>query len=332
MRFGLAIPQYGFSLPSGETSFEVTAAWARSAEELGFDSVWVSDHLFYSFSRYGADPAPIAALEPLTTLAGLATVTERVRLGVLVLCAAFRHPSLVAKAAATIDAVSGGRLELGLGAGWLEEEFAAFGYPFGQIGVRFRGLEDALAITTGLLGSDQPVSFAGAVWQTREAPSSPTPVQRPLPVWVGGKGGPRLLRLAARFATGWNAVWRLAPEPYAAKLADVATACEREGRDPATFRRTIGLYSLVGETEPQAEETFERARAAFPADAMREDTWSSWATDTLSGSPQQAIDRIGAFAALGVEEIIVSPWTLPFAVIEPDMVSLLAERVLPACR
>ncbi len=141
-----------------------------------------------------------------------------------------------------------------------------------------------------------------------------------------------MLRLAARFATGWNAVWRLAPEPYAAKLADVATACEREGRDPATFRRTIGLYSLVGETEPQAEATFERARAALPRRCDAGGHLVVVGGRHAERIAQQAIDRIGAFAALGVEEIIVSPWALPFAVIEPDIVSLLAERVLPACR
>ena len=121
MRVGLAIPQYGFSLPGGEISFVDTATWAHRAESLGFDGVWLSDHFLYTFARYGAGDAPIAALEPLTALAGLAAVTERVRLGVLVLGAPFRHPSLVAKAAATIDQLSGGRLELGLGRGLARE-------------------------------------------------------------------------------------------------------------------------------------------------------------------------------------------------------------------
>ena len=149
MRVGLAIPQYGFSLPDGDTSFADTATWAHRAESLGFDSVWLSDHFFYSFARYGADRGPIPALEPLTSLAGLATVTERVRLGVIVLGAPYRHPSLVAKAAATIDQLSGGRVEIGLGAGWLEQEFDAFGYEFGSVGERFDALEDALRIVAG---------------------------------------------------------------------------------------------------------------------------------------------------------------------------------------
>ena len=332
MRFGLAIPQYGFSLPSGRISFEDAAVWARTAEDLGFDSVWLSDHLFYSFSRYGADPTPISALEPLATLGGLAAVTERVRLGVLVLCAAFRHPALVAKAAATIDVLSAGRLELGLGAGWLEEEFHAFGYRFAPVGERFTTLQDALAITHRMLGGTEPVVREGALWSVDGVRLSPAPTQDPVPVWVGGKGGPRLPQLAARYATGWNAVWRIEPGSYRERIGDVGIACERVGRDPATFRRTIGLYTLVAGTEKEARSTFERARAGFPGDAMRGDTWTSWRADTLSGSPEQAIERIGSFAELGVEEIVVSPWVLPFAVMDPAAVELFAERVVPACR
>ena len=138
MRFGLSLPHYGFSLPTGQITFADAAGWARRAEALGFDSVWVSDHFFYSFARYGADPSPISSLEPLATLAGVAAVTDRVRLGTLVLCAAFRHPALLAKAATSIDLLSGGRLDLGLGAGWMAEEFEAFGYRFGSPGERSR--------------------------------------------------------------------------------------------------------------------------------------------------------------------------------------------------
>jgi alkanesulfonate monooxygenase SsuD/methylene tetrahydromethanopterin reductase-like flavin-dependent oxidoreductase (luciferase family) len=318
MRFGLAIPQYGFSLPSGEIGFGDATAWARRAEELGFDSVWLSDHFFYSFGRYGADPSPIAALEPLTALAGIAVATTHVRLGVIVLAAAFRPPAIVAKAAATIDRLSAGRFELALGAGWLEDEFTAFGYPFGPVGERFDELERVLAELTRRLAD--------------ASPPLPPPVQDPFPVWLGGKGGPRLLRLAARHAVGWNLVWRAAPDRYGAALADVARACDRERRDPETFRRTVGLYGIVGATEEEARARFQRARASFPGDAMHDETWDSWRSDTLSGSPEQVIERVEAFAALGVEELILSPWALPFAVIEPQIVEIFASRVIPACR
>src|SRR6188474_19427 len=167
MRFGLSLPHYGFSLPSGETSFSAVAEWAKKAEDLGFDSVWVSDHFFYSFARYGADPSPIASLEPLATLAGIAAVTDRVRLGTLVLCAAFRHPALLAKAATSIDLLSGGRLDLGLGAGWMEEEFEAFGYRFRSPGERFAILEETVEVLRELFGGE-PVTHEGPTVSLRE--------------------------------------------------------------------------------------------------------------------------------------------------------------------
>jgi probable F420-dependent oxidoreductase len=247
MRFGLSLPHYGFSLPSGETSFEAVAGWAKRAEALGFDSVWVSDHFFYSFARYGADPAPIASLEPLTTLAGIASVTDRVRLGTLVLCAPFRHPALLARVASSIDLLSGGRLDLGVGAGWLEEEFDAFGFPFGTVGERFAALEESLEVLQ-LLFRGEPVAYEGSNVTLRDAVLAPAP-DRPPPMWVGGKGGPRLLRAAARFADGWNTVWRVTPEGYADKVADVRAACEAVERDPSGFGLSIGLYSLIGEDE-----------------------------------------------------------------------------------
>ena len=318
MRFGLALPQYGFSLPTGRIGLDDAIGWARRAEDLGFDSVWLSDHFFYSFARYGGDPTPIDGLEPLTALGAIAASTGRVRLGVLVLAAGFRPPELVAKAAATIDRLSGGRLELGLGAGWLEEEFVAFGYRFGTIGERFDVLERTLReLTRSLADLGAP---------------GPPPVQEPVPIWVGGKGGPRLLRLAARYAAGWNVVWRVSPEDHAGRAADVAAACGREGRDPATFHRTVGLYGTIGLTEEDARARFERARASFPGHAMRDETWDTWRADTLSGSPEQVVDRVRDFDTLGVEELILSPWALPFAVIEPEIVELFAAHVMPACR
>jgi probable F420-dependent oxidoreductase len=330
MRFGLSLPHYGFSLPSGETSFAVVAHWAQRAEELGFDSVWVSDHFFYSFARYGAAATPIASLEPLTTLAGIAAVTQRVRIGTLVLCAPFRHPALLARAAASIDLLSGGRLDLGLGAGWMREEFDAFGYRFGGAGDRFDALEESLEVVRLLFGGES-VTYDGSSVRLRDAVLAPAPAEPP-PVWVGGKGGPRLLRLAARLADGWNTVWRFSPEGYAAKVADVRAACESVGRDAATFDLSVGLYSLIGEDEAAARAAFERGRAAAPGNAMAADDYVSWRADTLSGTPEEILERVAAFGSLGVRELIVSPWVLPFAIHEPEQVELFAERVIAPSR
>jgi probable F420-dependent oxidoreductase len=328
MRFGLSLPHYGFSLPGGAPiTFDAMAEWARLAEDLGFDSVWISDHFFYSFGRYGADPTPIAALEPMTGLAGLAAVTERVRLGTLVLCAAFRHPALVAKMATTIDGISGGRLDLGVGAGWLEDEFTAFGYRFGSVGERFASLQATLQVL-GAFARGDPVTMDANGISLREARILPAPVQPRIPVWVGGKGGPRLLRLAARHADGWNAVWRWAPEAYGAKVEAVRAACEQEGRDPATFRLSVGLYLTMGEDEPASHAAFERGRASMPGGMMDGETYETWGAETLSGTPEQVVERIEAFAALGVEELIVAPGVLPFAIPEPEQLDLFVERVM----
>jgi probable F420-dependent oxidoreductase len=328
MRFGLALPQYGFSIPGdAPVGFETIVEWARRAEGLGFDSVWLSDHLFYSFGRYGADPAPISALEPFTSLAGLATITSRARVGVLVACAPFRHPAMLAKMAVTIDVLSGGRLDLGVGAGWLEQEFAAFGLPFGSVGERFGVLRETLDVLR-LLGSDVPLTYHGPRVELRDARVLPRPTQDRIPIWVGGKGGPRLLRLAAELADGWNTVWRIDLEDYAERVAAARRACEAVDRDPTTFRLSVGLHTLVGDTETAARETFERGRASFPGGAMESETWASWSNDTLSGSPEQAIDRIGELEAIGVEEIVISPWVLPFAVHEHEIVDVFSARVI----
>jgi probable F420-dependent oxidoreductase len=330
MRFGLSLPHYGFSFPSGRIAFADATGWAQRAEDLGFDSVWVSDHFFYSFARYGADPSPIASLEPLTTLAGVAAVTDRVRLGTLVLCAAFRHPALLARAASSIDLLADGRLDLGLGAGWMREEFDAFGYRFGEVGNRFDVLGESLEVVRLLFGGG-PVTYDGPTVTLRDAVLAPAPDHAP-PIWVGGKGGPRLLGLAARFADGWNTVWRISPETYADKVADVRNACEAAGRDPDTFGLSVGLYSLIGADEAAARDAFDRGRASAPGDAMAADDYASWRADTLSGTPEDVLERVAAFASLGVGELIVSPWVLPFAIHEPEQVELFAERVIAPSR
>lgn len=329
MRFGLALPHYGFSLPDAQSiTFQAMSDVARRAEALGFDSLWVSDHLFYTFSRYGVAPTPIASLEAMTALAGLAAVTERARLGSLVLSAPFRHPALLAKMAATIDRISGGRFDLGIGAGWFEEEFDAFGFGFGSVGERFALLEDSLKVLTGLPGPE-PVTLDAGPFHLRDAVLLPPPIQEPrAPVWLGAKGGDRALDLAARYADGWNTVWRWTPEAYGERVAAARRACEAVGRDPATLRLSVGLYGLIGQDETEARAVFERGRATMPGGAMDDETYDDWRADTLSGTPEQVRERVREFAALGVEELVLSPWVLPFALHEPEQLELFAQELI----
>lgn len=330
MRFGLSLPHYGYSLPGGERmTHEALLTWARRAESLGFDSVWISDHFFYSFARYGAGEERIGALEPLTALAAVAVVTEHVRLGTLVLGTPFRHPSMLAKMAAGIDQISGGRLTLGVGAGWFQDEFEAFGFPFGGTGTRFETLEMTLRTLRALFAGGPATSEAGDL---HEAELLPSPVQSPIPIFVGGKGGPRLLRLAARLASGWNVVWRVAPGDHAYRVEALRRICEDEGRDPATLGLSVGLYGLIGEDEGAARAAFARGQADMPGGALDADSYESWCADTLSGSPDRVLERVEAFASVGVEELILSPWVLPFAIREPEQVELFARHVIQAHR
>lgn len=333
MRFGLALPHYDFSSPDGRpVTWEGLSGWARRAEDLGFDSVWISDHFFLSLARYGGADEPFGTPEALTALAGLAVVTDRVRLGTLVLGSGFRHPAMVAKSATTIDLVSGGRLDLGIGAGWYEDEYRAFAYDYEDAGGRFDVLEESLAVLTELFG-EGPSTWTGERFSLHEAYNRPRPVQQPRPpVWVGGKGGPRLQRLVARYGDGWNTVWAWSPEAYAEKVAALAETCEREDRDPATVRLSLGLSLLLGEDRADLERRLEGYRQGAPGGLAVDLSVEDWRAQRLAGTEDEVLERIGAFADLGVEEIIVSPGAVPFAVHDPEVLAMFAERVAPKAR
>jgi probable F420-dependent oxidoreductase len=333
MRVGLTLPHYDFSLPEvSPITFEAVAEQAVRAERRGFDSVWVSDHLFASLDRYGGGDTLYGTLEPLTTLGGLAARTERIRLGTLVLSAAFRHPAVLVKSATAVDRLSGGRLELGLGAGWYEPEFEAFGYPFGSVAERFDLLEETLAYV-GALFDGEPASFEGKRFPLHEAYNHPRPVQEPRPpLLVGGKGGPRLLRIAAQHADGWNAAWRWTLEAYAERATAARQACERAGRDPATFRLSLGLFTVVGEDEADLQRRYELMGERLPAGAGQKLSLDTLRKECLAGTTDEVVERMAAFAVLGVNELIVCPAPVWFSMPDPSMVDLFAERVLPSLR
>jgi probable F420-dependent oxidoreductase len=333
MRIGLALPHYDFSIPGVDpVRFDAVAEVAVRAERLGFDSVWMSDHFFGSLRRYGGGDERYGSLEPLSTLAALASLTERVRLGTLVLSAGFRHPAIVAKSATAIDRLSGGRMELGLGAGWLADEYEAFGYGFADVGERFGRLEETTGYLAALFGGE-PASFRGERFELREAYNHPRPAQEPRPpLLVGGKGGPRMLRLAVRLADGWNTVWRWTPEAYAERAAAVRETCERQGRDPASFRLSLGLYTVVGEDDADVVRRYELMRERLPAGVVDAVALDTLRRDGLVGTPAEVLERLEWFATLGVGELVVCPAPLWFALPDPSMLDLLAERVLPAAR
>lgn len=325
MRVGLALPQFDWSVP-GEwpLQWETVVDWARHAEGLGFESLWLADHLFLDLARYGGSPEPGGCIDPLPALAALAGVTARPRLGTLVLCAPLRPPSLLAKALASLDVVSGGRLIVGMGAGWYEPEFAAAGIPFLAPGQRLVQLAEAIKVLEGMFDGG-PFTFEGRYWRVAEARCLPQPVQRPRPpIWVGGRGD-AILRLVARHADGWNTVWRWTHEAYRQRLAVLAEACETRGRDPATVTLSLGLTTLVGEDERDLRRRFDRYTELAPAGVVDGTSFDDWRQGRLVGTVDQVQEQIEAWADLGVSELIVGAGAVPFAVAHPDDLEMVAQ-------
>src|SRR6185369_6259201 len=233
MRVGVTVPMsYGETADGRAATFAETREYATIAEQAGLDSIWVFDHLLFRFPPE-PDEGPH---EAWTTLSALAPVVPRVELGALVMCSSFRPAGLMAKQAATLDDLSGGRLVLGLGSGWHEPEYDAFGLPFDHRVGRFA--EDLEVIARLLRG--ETVDLAGE-WRTyREAVLLPAPPRR-TPILVASKGE-RMLRLTATWADAWNTAWfgRL-DDALRARLQDLDEACAAAGRDPASIRRTVGI-------------------------------------------------------------------------------------------
>jgi alkanesulfonate monooxygenase SsuD/methylene tetrahydromethanopterin reductase-like flavin-dependent oxidoreductase (luciferase family) len=273
----------GYHIPENERNvgWPAIKTLVRLAEEVGFDSIWVPDHLLY---RFPGEPT-VAPWECWTTLTAIAAVTERVTLGPLVLSTSFRNPALIAKMAATLDEVSGGRLQLALGAGWHEPEYAAYGFPYDHRVGRF---EEAFTIIRTLL-REGAIDFAGTYYTARECELLPRGPRAEGPPLILGSRGARMLSIAAPHIDGWNA-WYLwggnTPAGLAPILATVDDACVAAGRDPQRVTRsTAVLVQMAGSTG----EVFLADRVAPP----------------LAGSPAEIAEGLRGFARIGVSEVMI---------------------------
>jgi len=252
----------------------------RAAEDAGWHGIWFADH--YMPNTSDATPARGDAYECWALLPALAAVTSRVRIGTLVSPTSVHHPALLAKRAATIDWVSGGRMVLGLGAGWQVNEHHAYGIELEPPGKRVNRFEEAIQIVRSLLTEDT-TTFHGACYDITDAPCDPKPVQSPLPILVGTRG-PRMLRITARHADEWN-TWG-APEQAAGQRAALIEACAAVGRDPATMRTSVNAFiDLDGGTAPPGR-------------------------PVLAGSASQVAEQLGRYAELGFDEFIMPDWNL----------------------
>lgn len=283
MKIGLMVPLAEDEWGNAE-SWASLRARAGQAEESGLDSVWVYDHLLH---RFAGKPL-VGFQESWTVLSALAAVTSRVELGTTVLCAGFRNPALLAKMAVTLDAVSGGRLILGLGAGWHEPEFDAFGFPFDHRVSRF---EEALRIICPLLRTGE-VDFAGKYHHATDCVVQPRGPRSDIPLLIASFG-PRMMRLTARYADLWNTDWLGPAEHLAERRAALDAACAAEGRDPATLGITGGVTIGYPDLGP------------LPG-WMRADP-----TSYFTGSSEEVGERLAEYAALGVQHVIanVYPFT-----------------------
>jgi probable F420-dependent oxidoreductase len=273
----------GFILPLGEdTDLGRAPTWteiralAEQSEAGGLDSVWVYDHLLYRFPNH---PSTVGVHECWSMLSAIAGITNRVELGTLVMPTGWRNPALLAKMAATVDEISGGRLILGVGTGFHEPEFAAFGYPFDHRVDRF---EEELQIICTLLRSNK-VDFAGTYHTIPNGELAP-PVRREggVPVLVACRG-PRMLRLTAKHADAWNTAWYGSPDAIATSRAEFDAACAEEGRDPSSVTITVGVHLA-----PPGEEY------ETPPDPAR----------LLTGTPDEVATALLAYRDAGVDHII----------------------------
>ena len=271
--------------PRASSPFEEVLAVAHHAEATGWDGVWIADH----FMPNQADTSgPIG--EAWTILAGLAALVPRVRLGSLVTGNTYRHPAVLAKMAAQVDVISGGRLTLGLGAGWQQNEHEAYGIDFSTVKGRLDRLDEACAVIKGLFANDE-TTFEGRYYQLTNAPLAPKPVQQPLPLLIGGGGERRTLRIAARHADQWN-TWGT-PELLAHKIEVLERHCEAIGRDPATIHRSAQATMVLSD-DPSVVER------ALAADSAR----------TIAGNAEQLRETVQAYIEAGVDELIVPDFNL----------------------
>jgi F420-dependent oxidoreductase-like protein len=274
---------------------ELRRLW-RTADENGFHWVSVWDHFYANPLTDRNNPC----FEGVAAMSALAALTTNVRVGCLVFCALFRSPGMLAKAAVTIDHLSGGRADIGIGAGWLEEEFREFGYGFPPLGKRLDQLEEALAIIRSLMRDDE-TNFTGEYYDIQGAVCSPKPLNPGLRLWVGGRGRQRTPSIAARYADGFNMPY-LPPASVADRLERVHAACDSAGRDAAEIETSVNVGFYLGERTPDVNPE-----------------------GSLTGGAAQAVDRIGEYAEAGVQglNIALRP------PVDWDSLQLFIEEVMP---
>ena len=282
MKFGI------HSGPQNCTMEELRRLW-RFADSAGLYMVSIWDHFYDDPSADGSG----SCFEAISTITALALETANVRVGAFALSAGYRHPAVLAKAAVTIDHLSEGRLELGLGAGWLEREYQAFGIPFPSAPARLDMLEDSTQIIKSML-LNKVTTFNGRYFSVEHAFCEPKPVQKSPRIWVCGGGERRTLRIAARYGGGWNVAY-VSPQLYRHKLETLDQWCEKEGRDPAAIARSVNVGFHMGVTEAEARLKHRQYMERYGSRAAQQES------GMLFGTPNEVVARVGEYLDSGAE-------------------------------
>jgi F420-dependent oxidoreductase-like protein len=301
-----------FTEPQMGATYDDLLAVARRTEETGFDAFFRSDH----YLTMGGDGLP-GPTDAWVTLAGLARETSRIRLGTLMTAGTFRLPGPLAISVAQVDQMSGGRVELGIGSGWFEDEHTAYGIPFPSLGERFDRYEEQLAVVTGLWATPvgKTFDFEGSHYRLAGSPALPKPVQPGgIPIIVGGAGKRRTPRLAARYADEFNVPFSSA-EDNARLFAGVREACVEAGRDPSSLVYSSALVLCIGRDE--AEIARRAAAIGREVDELRE--------HGVAGTPAEAVDVLGRYAEAGAERVYLQVLDLA----DLDHLDLVAAEVVP---
>ncbi|MEM4311889.1 MAG: LLM class flavin-dependent oxidoreductase [Nitrososphaerales archaeon] len=337
--FGWAVPSFGGSEDAHidvpmyeEPNFQITKDTALLCESLGFESLWIADHLILG-KEY-------KIFECWTLLSALASVTKKIRLGTLVLCYAFRYPSLLAKMAATLDVISGGRLILGLGAGWNIHEAESYGINLpDKASVRINQLIETIKIIKSLW-TDKKATLKGKYYSINEAICEPKPLQKPHPpIWIGSLvGGKVMPKVTALYADGWNTIAR-PPEVMVEKIEALKEACREVKRDFNTLTLSIDNHILIAKNEREVDELKKRIRKKSPnypsyahfdsksqkAHGVKEKfTWEEFSTQNFIGTPDQIVEQMKAYVKLGISHFVL--WFLDFP--SHDGLKLFGEEVI----
>ena len=324
MRFGAFVPQ-GWrmdlvGIPT-ERHWETMRSVAEAIERSGYESLWVYDH-------FHTTPLPTreATHEAWTLMAALAAATRTVRLGQMCTCVAYRPPAYLAKVAATIDVISGGRLEMGLGAGWYEHEYAGYGYEFLAPAARIRQLREAIEIMKRLWTEDE-VHYEGRHYRLDGAICRPRPLQTPhIPIWVAGGGEQLTLRVAARHASYTN--FGPSPEEFARRSAILAAHCREAGTDFDAIVRSTNVFVVCRETEREVAAALAGIKERYLRVAPEEQAERATAMyGAMAGTPEQLAERLSRWAAVGLGYAIAY---FPDAAFDPTDLELFAREVAPA--